>query len=73
MASPVGGHEDLDVPSGVKPVQLVNQLQHSTLHFIGTTITITKPGAWRGGRGYICRQYLDQVVGVDFGCSYTTQ
>ena len=29
---PVGGGDDLDVGGGAEPVQLVEQLQHSTLH-----------------------------------------
>ena len=33
----VGGHDDLDVPSGVETIELVQELQHSTLDFTFTT------------------------------------
>ena len=33
----VGGHDDLDVPSGVETIELVEELQHSTLDFAFTT------------------------------------
>lgn len=42
--SPVGRHENLDVATGIKSIQLVDQLQHGTLDFIRTTVTITEPG-----------------------------
>lgn len=40
---PVSGHDDLDVTSRVKTIQLVNQLQHGSLHLIVSTSTIIKP------------------------------
>lgn len=40
--TPVSGHEDFDIAPGVKPVQLVDELKHGTLDFIGTSISITE-------------------------------
>lgn len=34
---PVGGHDDLNVASGVKTIQLVKKLQHGPLNFSLTT------------------------------------
>ena len=45
IASPIGSHEDFDVASRVKPVQLVNQLQHGALYLIGAPITIAESSA----------------------------
>jgi hypothetical protein len=33
----VGGHNDLDIPSGVKTVQLIQQFQHRSLDLAFTT------------------------------------
>lgn len=39
---PVSGHDDLDVTSRIETIQLVNQLQHGSLHLIVSTSTIIK-------------------------------
>jgi hypothetical protein len=38
----IGSHQDLDVPSGIEPVQLIDELQHRPLHFIITPGTVVK-------------------------------
>ena len=40
---PVGGGDDLDVGGGAEPVQLVEQLQHGTLHFPVTGLLGVEP------------------------------
>jgi hypothetical protein len=40
MNLPVGSHENLDVSSRIKSVQLIDQFQHGPLHFIVTTGSI---------------------------------
>ena len=55
---PVGSHEDFDVATRVKPIQLVDQLQHGPLYLIGAPITITEPSTCTyiyTTRKYICR------------------
>ena len=42
---PVGGHEDLDVPPGVKAVQLVDELQHGPLDLVVSPGAVIKAGA----------------------------
>lgn len=39
---PVSGHDDLDVTSRIETIQLVNQLQHGSLHLIISTSAIIK-------------------------------
>ncbi len=43
----VGGHQDFDVASGVKAVQLVDELQHSSLDLIVSTSPIIKTSTWQ--------------------------
>lgn len=42
---PVGGHQDFNISTGVKSIQLINQFQHGSLHLIITTCTIIKSGS----------------------------
>lgn len=44
----VGGHQNFDVSTRVKPVQLVDQFQHCPLDLIVPTGSIIEPGTWRG-------------------------
>ena len=42
---PVCGHDDLRIPSGVKPIQLVEKLQHSSLNLpLPTTVAVVPLG-----------------------------
>jgi hypothetical protein len=40
---PISRHEHFNVPPWIKPIQLVNQLQHGPLHLIIPTCPIIKP------------------------------
>uniref|UniRef100_A0A672SWC1 Prestin-like n=1 Tax=Sinocyclocheilus grahami TaxID=75366 RepID=A0A672SWC1_SINGR len=40
----VGGHQDFNVSSGIESIQLVDQLQHGSLHFIISSSSIIKTG-----------------------------
>ena len=43
--NPVGVHDDLRIPSGVKPIQLVEKLQHSSLNLpLPTTVAVIPLG-----------------------------
>ena len=44
----VGGHQNFDVSTRVKPVQLIDQFQHGPLDLVVPTGSIIKPGTWRG-------------------------
>lgn len=44
---PVCSHQHFDVASWVKTIQLVDELQHSPLHFIVTPSPIIKTSTWR--------------------------
>jgi hypothetical protein len=41
--SPVGSHQNLDVPPRIEPIQLVNQLQHRSLNLVIPPSAIVKP------------------------------
>lgn len=47
----VCGHQHFDVAPGVKPIQLVDELQHGALHLIVTSSPIIKTSTWRGDTG----------------------
>jgi hypothetical protein len=42
MNAPICGHENFDVSPRVEPVQLVDQLQHGSLHLIVPTSAVVK-------------------------------
>jgi len=44
LSGPVSGHQHFDVASRIKAIQLVDQLKHGTLHFIGASISVTVAG-----------------------------
>lgn len=39
---PVGGHQHFDVASRIETVQLIDQLQHGTLHFVIATCSVVE-------------------------------
>lgn len=43
----VGGHQNLDVPTRVEPVQLVDELQHGPLDLVVSTGAIIKSSTWQ--------------------------
>ena len=50
----VRGHQNLDVSTRVKPIQLVDQLQHGPLDLIVSPSPIIEPGTWRGENKKMC-------------------
>lgn len=44
----VGGHQDLDVSSGVKSVQLVDELQHGPLNLVISSSSVIKARSCKG-------------------------
>lgn len=44
----VCGHQDFDVAAGVKPIQLVDELQHGALHLVVTPRPVIETSTCRG-------------------------
>lgn len=42
---PICSHQHLDVPSRIEPIQLIDKLQHCSLHLIVSACTIIESGA----------------------------
>lgn len=48
VTSPIGSHEDLDIPSRIETIQLIDKLQHCSLYFIVSSSTIVETSSTNG-------------------------
>jgi hypothetical protein len=43
-SSPICGHDDLDVSPGVESIELIDEFQHRSLHFIVSSCSVVESG-----------------------------